>query len=176
MKTFFVDFIPGAWRGEKVEGRPPHPRAIGDYFNYCSLGVNQSQLQAMKENNKEIDRVIPKGGAWPPPDKQIVMELTSLEWLGVEVGDTIFIETSEGKVRSMQIAGMGRYQNGPPASMSGTPTGFVNRDMLEWLDEARDFNQLAFTVAENPMDKDHIEAVGETIRKKIENSGKIIRK
>ncbi len=122
-------------------------------------------------DEKEIDRVIPKGGTWPPPDKQIVMELTSLEWLGKEIGDTIFIETSEGKIRSMQISGTGRFQNGPPASMSGTPTGFVNRDTLEWLDEARDFNQLAFTVAENPLDEDHIEAVGETIRKKIENSG-----
>ena len=72
---------------------------------------------------REIDRVIPKEGAWPPPDKQLVLELNSLAWLGAELGDTIFAETAEGKIRPMEIVGEGRYQSGPPVSMSGTPTG-----------------------------------------------------
>jgi putative ABC transport system permease protein len=66
---------------------------------------------------------------------------------------------------------VGRYQNGPPASVTGSPTGFVNRDTLEWLNEPRDYTQLSFTVAEQPLDKQHIEAVGELIRNKIENNG-----
>jgi putative ABC transport system permease protein len=119
----------------------------------------------------EIKKVIPKEGMWPPPDKKMVLELKSLEWLEAKLGDTIFIETAEGKVRTLEIVGTGRYQNGPSPFITGIPTGLVNRNTLEWLGESRDFNALLFTVAEKPRDKAHIEAVGELIRNKIENSG-----
>ena len=118
-----------------------------------------------------ISKVIPKGGAWPPPDKQMLMELTSLEWLGAEIGDVIQVETAEGKIRTMDIAGVVRSQNGPPASVSGQPTAFINQETLEWLGEARNLNRLNFIVAENDLDRDHIREVGDLIRNKIENSG-----
>ena len=118
-----------------------------------------------------ISKILPKGGAWPPPDKTMLMEMRSLEWLGAEIGDTIYIETSQGKIRVMEISGIVRDQNGPPASITGVPDGYVNRETLNWLNESRDFTQLAFTVAENPLDRDHIESVGELIRSKIERSG-----
>ena len=119
----------------------------------------------------EISKIIPKGGAWPPPDKQMLMDTTSLEYLEIELGAPIFVETAEGKVRQMEITGLVRDQNGPPASMTGIPTGYINRETLEWLSEPRDFTRLAYTVAENPLDKAHIETVGDQIRNKIENSG-----
>ncbi len=118
-----------------------------------------------------ISKILPKGGEWPPPDKTMLMEMRSLEWLGAEIGDTIYIETSKGKIRVMEISGIVRDQNGPPASITGVPDGYVNRETLDWLNESRDFTQLAFTVAENPLDRDHIESVGELIRSKIEKSG-----
>ncbi|MEM7030276.1 MAG: FtsX-like permease family protein [Chloroflexota bacterium] len=119
----------------------------------------------------QISRILPKGGAWPPPDKKMLVETTSLEYLGAEIGDPIYVETSTGKIRTMEIAGIVRDQNGPPASVTGVPSGYVNRETLDWLNESRNFTQLAFTVSENPLDEDHIEAIGEEIKKKIENSG-----
>ncbi|MEM7343585.1 MAG: ABC transporter permease [Chloroflexota bacterium] len=143
--------------------------------NYRLLEADEWQgmslVTAANFEEVEIQKVIPKEGVWPPSDKELLLELTSLEWLGVEVGETVTFETSEGKIRTMQIVGTVRYQDGPPASVTGTPTGFVTRDTLEWLNESRDFTELVFTVAENPLDREHIEAVGELIRKKIENSG-----
>ncbi len=128
--------------------------------------VNVADFEAM-----EISKVLPKGGAWPPPDKEILLDLGSMEYLETEIGDTILIETADGKVREMPIAGIVRDQNGPPAAVTGVPSGYINRETLEWLNEPEDFTQLAFVVAENPLDSDHIQDVGEIIRRKIENNG-----
>ena len=119
----------------------------------------------------QISRILPKGGAWPPPDKAMLMEMRSLEYLGAEIGDTVYVETGDGKVRTMEISGIVRDQNGPPASITGVPSAYVNRDTLDWLNESRDYTQLAYTVAENANDREHIKSVGEIIRNKIEKSG-----
>jgi putative ABC transport system permease protein len=106
-------------------------------------------------------------GAWPPPDKTLVIERSSLEYLGATIGDTIIVETSSEKEREMEIVGTAHDLSGMPASLSNAPTGFISRDTLEWLGESRDFSQLLYIVAENELDKAHIEAVGELIEKKV---------
>jgi putative ABC transport system permease protein len=174
-------FVEGEFGDDLIEAiRSMREVAIAEGERNATLRYRQNETEDWNTielvsvddfKEKAIGKVIPKGGEWPPPDKQMVMELTSLEWLGGQLGDTLWVETPDGKIRSMPIVGVGRYQSGPPASVTGTPTAFVNRDTLEWLGESRNFNRLAYTVAKNPLDKKHIEAVGELIRNKIENSG-----
>ena len=117
----------------------------------------------------EISKVWPEAGEWPPPDKKLVIERASLPVMGAEIGNTVIIQTSDEKEREMEIVGSALNQGGHPAALTSQPSGFISRDTLEWLGEDRNFNRLLFVVAEDKMDKAHIEAVGDLIENKFQN-------
>ncbi len=119
----------------------------------------------------EIRKAFPEQGEWPPSKQAVVVERTALEIMEVEVGDTIIIQTAEGKEKMMDIGGTVHSQNGPPASLTGQAEGFINLNTLEWLGESREYNQISFLVAQNQDDKAYIETVGDLIVNKIEKAG-----
>lgn len=153
---------------ERAEGR----RQFTLLYQLNGQGEWQTiQLIAYEDYDEvELNIQFPKQGEWPPQDRQIVMERAGLEYMGAQVGDFVTVETSEGKFRTLQIVGTAHAQSGPPASLIGQPSGFINRDTLEWLNEPLDYNQMRFLVAENKDDREHIEDVGDLIRNKIENA------
>ncbi len=125
---------------------------------------------------EEISLITPEAGDWPPPDKSLVIERAVLESvIDAEIGDTLYIQTSDDDVVEMEIAGTAVNLNGPPAALSGRASGFVSRDTLEWLDESHDYNQLLFIAAENKTDEDHIENVSDLIEDKFENANITVR-
>jgi putative ABC transport system permease protein len=113
-------------------------------------------------------------GAWPPPKRELLVERASLPLTNAEVGDTVVIETPDGKQRQMRIAGLAHDMNKEPASFSGRVYGYITFDTLEWLGFSRDFNQLHIIVAENETDKEHIQAVADQVQDKIEKSGRTV--
>ncbi len=117
----------------------------------------------------KIRKIRPQAGTWSPPDKQLLVERTSLAWMRVEIGDSIIVETARGQERVMRIAGTVYDQGGPPTALLGQANGYISRDTLEWLDESRNFNQLNYVVTEDKSNVAHIQAVGDLIRRKIEN-------
>ena len=119
----------------------------------------------------KINIMLPQAGRWPPDDREVVLERTSLAWMGANVGDIMTVQLSNGKERTMKIVGTVHDQSSPPAAIAGQGAGYVARDTLPWLNENRNFNRLEFTVANDKLNQKHIEAVGDLIRQKIENSG-----
>src|SRR5206468_9743870 len=107
-------------------------------------------------NNVRINIVRPVSGAWPPRKRQMLLERTSLEYLGVREGDTATIETSDGKWHELQIVGVVHDQNVSRASIDGKGRGYITLDTLELLGEGRKLDELRIVVADRPNDRDHI--------------------
>ena len=42
-----------------------------------------------------VGRVWPQSGAWPPPERQVLIERASLAWMGAQVGDTVLVKALE---------------------------------------------------------------------------------
>jgi len=125
-------------------------------------------------DDMRVHKLAPESGAWPPPKRELLIERASLPLTNAKVGDTIVVETPDGKQRQMRIAGLAHDMNKPPAQFVGTPYGYVTFDTLEWLGFSRDFNQLHIIVSENETDKDHIQAVADRVQDKIEKSGRTV--
>jgi len=121
-----------------------------------------------------INKVFPEQGAWPPPDRGILIERASLGLTNANVGDMVVIETPSGKQRQLTIAGLTHDINLPPAVFVGNAYGYITFDTLEWLGEPRDFDTLNITVAENPDDEDHIQTVANLVRDKVEKGGRTV--
>lgn len=123
-----------------------------------------------------LNQMTPVAGAWPPPKRGVLIERASLPLMQVEVGDTVVVETPDGRQRRLHIAGLVHDLSKPPAQFKGTPYGYITFDTLEWLGFSQGFNELRILVAENGTDKGHIQAVADRVQDKIEKSGRIVHK
>jgi putative ABC transport system permease protein len=149
------------------------------------VGSDESQGEAALWRNLVIDvigdyedmrlnKIRPVSGAWPPPKKGILIERQSLPWTNADVGDVLEIETGDGKIRHLRIAGLVHDMDNPPAPFVGQAFGYITFDTLEWLGYPRYYDELQILVAENETDKEHIQAIADQVGDKIEKSGRTV--
>jgi len=94
-----------------------------------------------------VDLIFPTSGeegseAWPPPEREILIERSALAVLGARVGDTLRIELPGGRVRHLRIAGLAHDMVQVPAQFDGTPYGYIVFETLTWFSEPYGFNEL----------------------------------
>ncbi|MBV7332572.1 ABC transporter permease [Chloroflexi bacterium TSY] len=78
----------------------------------------------------------------------------------------------DGQERQLRIAGSIHDVNQVTPIFAGEVTGYITSDTLESLGWSRGFDELYFTVANNPHDRAHILTVAEEVKRKIEKSGR----
>jgi putative ABC transport system permease protein len=92
--------------------------------------------------------------------------------LDAQIGDTLSVELPDGRVRELVVAGTVHDINLPPARFVNATYGYVDfRTLNDWGYD-RQFSQLSITVAQDEMDKAHIEAVAQEVKDKVERSGR----
>jgi putative ABC transport system permease protein len=121
-----------------------------------------------------VAQVRPEQGAWPPPDRNVLIERASLAWMGVQVGDVVTVEAPNGKLRELRIAGTVHDLSQMDASWSGWGTGFVSLDTLEWLGMTRDFDELNVVVAGEQFDQEYVTLVVGQVRDRVEKTGRTV--
>jgi putative ABC transport system permease protein len=124
--------------------------------------------------NNHVNMVHPWQGAWPPPERQMLIERNSLALTGAQVGESLLVENSLGDQRTLPIAGLIHDMNQPPAQITGVPYAYITRDTLEWLGLSRSFNQLQILVAEGRYDKAHITRIAQTAADKLMRDGLVV--
>ena len=125
-----------------------------------------------------INKLNSEGGAFPPPERTLVLERDSFRAsLGLgdaEIGDTLIIEPPDGKQREIQISGSVHDLSQLPAFINGSGYGYITYDTLEWLGEPRDFNSVVYVVEENKFDMGYVQEVGKLIEDRLAKSGVIV--
>ena len=117
-----------------------------------------------------VNKIWPQDGAWPPPEREILIERAALQVIRAEMGDVVLIETPDEKQRRMRIAGTVHDLAQMPAQMDNSPYGYVSFDTLEWFGEPYGFNEL-HVVARNRDDEDFARHVVNEVKDKAERSG-----
>ncbi len=134
-------------------------------------------LDAIRDfDNISVAKMHPMRGEWPPPDKEFAVERSALNpALGVtlQFGHVYYIETLGQKQRRIKLSGVVHNLNLPPALFTGSYTGYITEETLEWLGEERGrYGSVLFRVdKEHFYDNDFIVTVAKDIRDKIEKSG-----
>jgi putative ABC transport system permease protein len=131
------------------------------------------QLIAVKDfGDIRLNRFTPELGAYPPRDRELLVERASLDWVGAGPGKTLTIELPSGKLRSMPLVGTVHDITQPQSSFTGRGSAYVTFETLDWLGEPRDFDRLDFVVSEKPLDEAHIKDVLNVVVDKVERSGR----
>jgi len=119
----------------------------------------------------QVDIVRPEQGAWPPPDRQLLIERNSLSLTGASIGDTVIVETSDGKQHELKIAGTTHDLNKPPAQFTNQVYGYVNFDTLQRLGFPNNYNEIHIVVTGDRYNKDHVNDVATLVKNRLEGAG-----
>jgi putative ABC transport system permease protein len=115
---------------------------------------------------------------WPAKD-EIVLERSALASstalpAGIQVGDTLLLETPDGKRRQIAVAGLVYDANAIPASFSGSATGYVTYETFERLGGSRHYDRVNLRVNGTPaqqLDEGYLTDVAQAVADKIEKTG-----
>ncbi|MEM7800143.1 MAG: ABC transporter permease [Chloroflexota bacterium] len=122
--------------------------------------------------NIEVNKIFPVSGAWPPGPKEIIVERSSLPFMNAEVGDTVVIETRNGRERELTISGIAHDVNIEPTAFTQRPNVYADFELLDWLGEEPLFDEL-FIRVENDTAGAHpspeqVKLVSDDVRNKLE--------
>jgi putative ABC transport system permease protein len=154
-----------------AEGR----RVVSARYEASPGRWREIQLIALRDyRDIRVNTLTPTGGAFPPPQKELLLERSSVAAVGARIGEALLIETPDGRRRSMRVAGTVHDLSQISSFFTGAAYGYISVDTLEWLGETRDFNRLDFTAAGEALDRAQVHRVAAEIRSKIEGSGRVV--
>ncbi len=122
-----------------------------------------------------VNQIKPWRGAWPPPDKELLVERNSLPLANAEIGEQVVIEMPDGTQRPLRIAGLAHDMFRTPAQFVGNVYGYASLDTMAWLGMSRDYTELHLLVSGDSSDLAHIKDVTSRVTDKIEKSGRDVR-
>jgi putative ABC transport system permease protein len=160
----------------RVEGVAEADGRLDEFEVRLKVGPDQWKTLSLDVLNDYDDQrlniVSPVSGAWPPPKRELLLERQSLEIAKAKEGDVLEIETPDGKIRHLRVAGIVHDMANPPAPFVGEAYGYITFETLEWLGEPRHYDQLTIRLDKYAPTKDEVRAVADVVERKIEKSGK----
>lgn len=121
--------------------------------------------------NSQIQTLHLQAGAFPPGEREIVVERSSLSALGVKAGDTLRIRLNDGVERYVTVRGVIFDSDGPSYINA---RGYIDYANLEWLHTEPFFTQLFLQVEGNFMDRQHVQAISDMVAEQLRRSGQIV--
>jgi putative ABC transport system permease protein len=119
-----------------------------------------------------VDRLTPMEGKWPPDKREILLERQALDYLGLEVGDTLEVEFTDGTWKELAIVGSAHDPQRMSPDVTSTPSGYASLDTFGALGLDEVYTELRIRVAEGAGDKDHIQAIVDEVEDQLEHSGR----
>ena len=135
---------------------------------------NLTIFQIPDNGQTRINKAFPQLGKFPPGPRELAVERASLEYLGFDIGDVVTVVTSDAVDRRLKLVGTVHYMNLPPASFVGSGFAFGTSDTLVWLGGSGQYRELQLTVADDPLNKDHIQQVAARVRSQVEATGRVV--
>jgi putative ABC transport system permease protein len=159
----------------RVDGVAEADARLDEFKTRVKIGPDQWKtlnLDVLNDYDKQrLNIVSSVSGAWPPPKRELLLERQSLDIINAKEGDTLEIETPNGKIRYLPVAGIAHDMANPPAPFVGEAYGYITFETLEWLGEARHYDELAIRLDKYAPSEDEIRVVADVVEKKVEKSG-----
>ncbi len=131
---------------------------------------NLTVFVAADYDDIRVNKVTSQSGAWPPPEREILIERAALSVIDSQVGDIVLVRFPNDTERKIRIAGTAYDPAQLPAQIDGTPYGYITFDTLEWFGAPYGFNEL-HVLATHPEDKTWAQQVVNRVKDKTEKSG-----
>ena len=122
--------------------------------------------------NMQVDTITPLEGTWPPAKQEMILERLALDYLEVEIGETIVVELDSGAEKTLTVVGTAHDPQELNPGITNAAAGYVTPETMESLGLGATYNELHVRVAENSHDKAHINAVVDEVEDQLERTGR----
>ena len=131
---------------------------------------------------QSINQVRLEQGAWPPGDRQMAVDRYKLDQIYLAgqppVGGTVELKLPSGKIRRVTLAGVVHDQTvgagGPGGFFLAPIQGYLDAEMLEWLEQPDAYNKLLVTVTGDSQDAETLRQVANRVSEAIEDAGGLV--
>lgn len=96
----------------------------------------------------KVNKILPEEGAWPPPDRQVLIERSAMSVIDGKIGDDLMIELPNDQKRVLPISGTVHDMAQVPAQIDETPYGYINFKTADSLGLGYGFNELDIVAAD----------------------------
>ncbi|MFN2166364.1 MAG: ABC transporter permease, partial [Anaerolineae bacterium] len=120
----------------------------------------------------EVDAITPLEGKWPPGKREVILERLSLEYLGVQIGDTILVELDNGSTKPLTVVGVAHDAQELSPNITNRASGYVTPQTMDSLGFAHTYTELRLRVATDPEDEAHISAVVDKVEELLNDTGR----
>ncbi len=122
-----------------------------------------------------VSTLVPESGAWPPGPGEILIERDAFQVAKANIGDTVTVRMPSGEFETLRVAGRVHDVGQAQARMENIVYGYITLETLTVLGETPYLDQLKILVSDNAFDKAHIAGVVDQLKKRLEESGRIVR-
>ncbi|MHB1296102.1 MAG: ABC transporter permease [Anaerolineae bacterium] len=167
-----------SWFGQKTIDAIRRMPEVSEADATLSFGVRRQlgpdvwqnlQLHVYPDyDDMRVMTIRPVHGAWPPPEREVLIERASLAWMGVQEGEEVTIEAPNGKLRTLRVSGVVHDVARSSATWEGRGHGYISADSLEWLGMPNAFSELNIVAAGDTYDRAHVQDVVRAVRNKLE--------
>jgi putative ABC transport system permease protein len=121
--------------------------------------------------NMQVDAITPLQGKWPPGKREVILERLALDYLGVEIGDTISVELDDGTEKALTIVGTAHDPLELSPNITGAAAGYVTPETMGSLGLDESYTEMHIRVADRTGDEAHIHAIADEVEDQLERAG-----
>src|SRR5919198_2969586 len=121
--------------------------------------------------DQRLDLVTHQRGSWPPKTGQVEIERSSLLLVDLRPGQPITVQTTDGKLHDLVVAGIDHELAAAPAFYVGRVFGHVTPETLARLGFDDGYDELRLLVADRSLDRDGVRAVVDDVTRRLESGG-----
>ncbi len=131
------------------------------------------QLTAITDfEDQRLDLVTPEpGAAWPPARGEMLLERSSLTLAAVPTSGPVEIQTVDGKLHTLRVAGLSHEVGASPAFYVGRLQGHISFATLADLGYGTAYDEMRILVRDQSLTRDEVRAVAERVRERMERAG-----
>ncbi len=133
------------------------------------------RLEAMADfDDQQVDRYLWVEGAWPTQKDEAMLEWNALEYLGVQIGDTITVELGDNTRKTLTISGTAHNPNYPSPDVVGFTLAAISPETLRYLGQSDLYTELRLRLTMDDPDRETVRAVTSLVEDQFENSGRTV--
>ena len=121
-----------------------------------------------------ISTVSSESGAYPPPERTILVEREVLPMLNIKIGDALTVQTPNGAKQEIVISGSVHDPALAPAWQEQTVYGYITPATLASLGESETLHILKIIVKDQPRDITAIDSTASSLAKWLKGQGYVV--
>jgi putative ABC transport system permease protein len=123
-------------------------------------------------DDMQVDALTPLEGQWPPGKREVILERLALDYLDVQVGQTLQVELEDGTQKLLTVVGTAHDPQALSPNVTNSARGYVAPETMVSLGLGHTYDQMRIRVSEQASNQAHIEAVADQVEDQLERTGR----